>query len=214
MNPIRRMKRVFDTFFIDYNRWTKSFESDKNYMDILQKIPESPVNTSSIALSLVKPKSAVLSAGCGAGREVKYLTEILNCKVTAIDCSQKMVSLSKINAPNAKYLLGDMVKFRSPEKFDYIVCIWNTINFIPTFAGRKQFIKNCYENLKEEGRLILTTSHRYSHWRSFLHFIIYANKNYYPSPKQIERWFEGTQFKIYKTRIDSNILIYARKEKK
>ena len=162
------------------------------------------------ALNLVKPNSLVLSAGCGTGREVDYLVNVLKCRVVAVDIDEKAIELSKVQEIYAEYILGDMVSMKFENKFDYIVCLYNTINYLEK-DYRKVFIETCYSNLKENGELILTTAHVFNHWRFLLHNIKY-HTHYYPFPYEIDEWFEDTSFNRYiKKRIGRGILIRATK---
>src|SRR3989344_6968026 len=114
--------------FSTTDEWTKSWESNPGYMDFMQK-PYEDTDPNRLALGLVKPKSKVLSAGCGPGREVKFLLD-LKCKVLGIDHSEKMIELSRKLEPKAKYIAGSIVNFKSKDKFDYILCLYNTINYL------------------------------------------------------------------------------------
>lgn len=163
---------------------------------------------SKIALNLIKPESYVLSAGCGAGREVDYLVNVLKCRVVAIDIDENAVKLSKEKTPNAEYLVGDMVNKTFEKKFDYIVCLWNTINYLNR-KSRKKFIDNCYKNLKKEGELILITTHIFTHWRHLPCNIKYR-MHYHPFPWEIKQWFKDTKLISSKKRIGGSILIRAK----
>ena len=145
---LKSIPNIVKDWFIEYDKWTQSWENDKNYIKTLQEYNSDPLSSSKIAIRIVKPNSKVLSAGCGAGREVKFLVRELNCKVTALDISKNMIEMSKKIEPKAKYIQGDMASFLSEEKFDHIVCLWNTINFIPNLTLRKKFIHTCYNNLR------------------------------------------------------------------
>ena len=160
-------------------------------------------------LDLVKPGSYVLSAGCGAGREVAYLVRTLKCKVVAIDIDEEAVELSKDKTPDAEHIVGDMTNMKFKKKFDYIVCLWNTINYLKR-EDRKIFIETCYDNLKEGGELILTTTHIFTHWRLLLSNIKHG-KNFHPYPWEIDQWFKDTKFRITKGKMNNDILIRARK---
>ena len=114
------IKTILKAQFMRYNDWTKSWENDQNYINVLRTIPSNPLSTWRLAMSQIKPYSKVLSAGCGAGREVKYLVRELKCKVVAVDHSKRMIQLSREFEPNAKYILGDMAEFKSRNKFDSV----------------------------------------------------------------------------------------------
>lgn len=162
-----------------------------------------------MALNSVKPSSYVLSAGCGAGREIDYLVNVLRCNVVGIDIDKKALELSKKKAPNAEYILGDMIKMKFKKKFDYVMCLWNTINCISRKA-RKEFVENSYDNLKGGGELILNTTHIFTHWRH-LPCNIKHGKHFHPYPWEINEWFKDTKFKVTKINFNHNIIIRAKK---
>jgi SAM-dependent methyltransferase len=210
---LKMLKRIIKKLrgnFLSYTSWTKSWENDTNYIKCLQEDVKDPKNPWIVVINDIEPYSRVLSAGCGAGREVKELVR-KKCDVTAIDLSEKMITLSKKNNPSIKHVLADMIIYKEVKKFDYITCLWNTINFIPNCKLRKKFIENCYENLNKNGRLIITTSHKFSNLSTFLNSIIMFTKDYYYSPKQINEWFKDTNFNLEKKEIDNETIIIAKK---
>ena len=199
---------------LKYNKRTnaemhKEWETHQNYIKTLQE-DYKLTNPSRLAIGLVKPNSRVLSCGCGAGREVKYLVSI-GCEVVAIDNSLKMLKLSKMNEPNAFYKLVDMITYKEEKRFDYIICLWNTINHLKDLEERKQFIKTCKYNLKDGGNLIIITKHKYTNIASFVRSVL-SNKDYYFSPKQIDYWFKNMSMVVSKVNIANNVLIVGEKQ--
>jgi len=188
-------------------KYSKIAKQDKNYLKLLKE----PYGLSQelLALRLVYPKSLVLSIGCGAGREVKYLVQKIKCKVTAIDYDEEMIKNSKTIEPKAEYLCIDALNFSRKNTYDYIVCLWNTINFLDK-NERKKLIELSYKNLKKDGKLILTTAHLFNCWRFPLHNLKHFS-SYYPFPKEINWWFKDTNFKIEKIRIGNSLLVVAQK---
>lgn len=195
--------------FLSMDEWTKSWESDREYLGFMLRDYED-TDPDRLALGLIKPKTRVLSCGCGPGREVKFLVQKLKCKVTAIDHSEKMISESKKIEPKAQYIKGSIVNFLFKEKFDYILCLYNTINYLPNFLFRRKFIENSYKNLKKKGKLIIITKHKFSHPGAFLRSLL-SNKNFCYSPKQISKWFKALEFKVKKAKINEELLIVAEK---
>ena len=192
-------------FYREINKW----ENDKSYVRSMTSIPE--LNDFRLAIGLVEPKTKVLSCGCGSGREVKFLVKTLKCNVTAIDRSQKILDISKKIEPKAKYILGDMLDFKGKD-FDYVLCLNRTINHLPNIEKRRQFVKNSFFILKRGGRLIISTSHRYSSLRKFIVWLL-SGINYYFSPKEINKWFEGLDFDVYKINVEDTVIILAKKDK-
>tara|TARA_Y100000310_G_scaffold332142_1_gene407155 strand:- start:1129 stop:1752 length:624 start_codon:yes stop_codon:yes gene_type:complete len=206
-----KLKSLISTLksnFSTTDKWTKSWEENQDYMGFMQESYDD-TDPNRLALGLIKPKTQILSAGCGPGREVKFLVN-LECDVLGIDHSEKMIELSQKNEPKAKYIVGSIVNFKSNDKFDYILCLYNTMNYLHNFKARRKFIENSYNNLKQGGKLIIITKHKFSHLGAFLRSII-SNKNFCYSPKQIDRWFKDLGFKVKKTKIGDEILIIAEK---
>lgn len=167
-------------------------------------------DNSFIAINLVKPNSKVLSAGCGAGREVEFLVKERNCKVVAIDNQEEMIELSKKREPNAEYHVASITEYMDkPESYDYILCLWNTMNYL-TFQERLEFIDCCEHNLKIGGKLIIVSGDLSGSWRYFLHNIKYRDSYYYPH-SQINKWFESTKSKLFINKINNSNLIIAEK---
>jgi cyclopropane fatty-acyl-phospholipid synthase-like methyltransferase len=188
--------------------WTTDF--NKIWVERLAGDYSSKKPFDKMALKFVRSKSRVLSAGCGSGREVRYLVRVLKCKVLGIDVSQEMISRSMKEVPEADYKLADISSYKSPEKFDFITCMFNTINYL-SFSERKRFVENSYENLKKGGLLIMTTMNKYSNLRAFINSVLFFNKNYFYSPSQITKWFEGTGFLVKKTKVSNTSIITAEK---
>ncbi len=123
-------------------------KSSEKYLDVLKD--DYTLSVMLLALRMVKTNSKVLSIGCGAGREVKYLVNELNCNVTGVDYDEEMIGYSKKIEPKAEYICQDALKFIRKDNYDYVVCLWNTINFLKK-SERKKLIEVCYKNLKGGG---------------------------------------------------------------
>lgn len=163
-----------------------------------------------LALHLVKPGSKVLSAGCGAGREVYFLSNILNCEVTALDHNIEILNKSRFLNPSVDHILTDIAEFRSNKKYDYVVCLWNTINFL-TKTQKNKFIKRCEENLKMGGKLIITSQNIFNKLRAFV-FNIKLMRMYYYFPSEIKDWFKNTRFIVSNINIENTNLIIGEKK--
>jgi len=153
-----------------------------------------------IAMRLIKPGSRVLSAGCGIGREVEFLDKELKCKVIAIDNDEKYLRESKKRNPKVVHKLANMSEYSEKESYDYVVCLWNTINYSIKLEKKKKFIKRAYENLKPGGKLIITSSDIFSHWRAIFHNIKYREMYFY-FPSQVSKWFKDSGFAVEKIKI-------------
>jgi len=186
-----------------------------DYYYDLHKMPYRDIDPSRLALGLIKSGTNVLSCGCGAGREVSFLKSI-NCNVIAIDYSKRMIEQSKSQV-EADYFVSELTRLSDlnleENSFDYITCLFNTINNLPDSNDRKGFIYKCYSLLKPQGKLIITSTNMFSSLRTFFIrlFNIHNQKSYYYSPTEIKIWFEDTPFKIQQTKINETTLIIAEK---
>lgn len=163
-----------------------------------------------IALNLVNPNSKVLSLGCGSGREVKFL--LTRCKdVTGIDNNEKMILSSKKINPKAKHYYEDIISFLTLDikAYDYIVCLWNTINYLNK-QERRNMMNLCYDRLNKDGSLIIVTSTLSMDWKH--HIFNIKNKNYYPSMEEVNLWFKNTGFKVSKIKINDELLLIGEKK--
>ena len=194
------------SIFISIDKWTEVWENDAKYVQAMQK-EDKRLSNYNISMMLVSPFSTVLSLGCGAGREVKSLVG-KQCKVTAIDRSKKMIELSKEIEPNAEYLLMDFRDHTKKEKYDFILCLFNTINYLESKDERAEVIRKSYSNLKAGGELIIETSPRNTTLGTFIRGCIYRN-DYYYSKSQIDLWFKGTKFKVEKLTTNQGVIIVA-----
>jgi len=169
-------------------------------------------DSSRLALGLIKPKSKVLSAGCGPGRELEFLKKI-NCDVVAIDHDKEMIELSQEIEPRAKYVLGEIYEYEKPDSFDYIVCLFNTLDYLRSEKEVIMFLRKSYDNLKRGGKLIITIGPKNWNLRRFFRafFSFKYNRIGAQSYKKIMSWFGNLAFKINKVRIGDELLVVARK---
>ncbi|MBM3199498.1 class I SAM-dependent methyltransferase [Candidatus Woesearchaeota archaeon] len=66
-------------------------------------------------ISMLPKKSKVLDAGCGPGRDSQYFKEY-GLKVTAIDCSSKMIAEAKKKVKGVTFKKMDMMKMGFKDK--------------------------------------------------------------------------------------------------
>ena len=94
----------------------------------------------------------VLELGCGTGSVLKHLAK--DYEVWGVDLSKKMLSIAKRKVPQARLSRQDMVRFRLPERFDVICCVFDSINHILSFAHWKKLFANAGRHLSDQGVFI------------------------------------------------------------
>lgn len=212
MINIKHFRSIMNANKKPHDKWIKDWEQNSEYINHM-KVGYKDTDPSRLALGLIKPNSKVLSAGCGCGREVRYLVRNLNCQVTAIDNSENMIKLSQEIEPNALYIKDDITSFDSSESYDYIICLFNTINCLKDLDARRRFCRTSYFNLKPNGKLIIVSKNKYGDMGAFVRSILWRNDFFY-NPKQIDNWFIDNQVKINKVKIGNALLIIADKDDK
>jgi ubiquinone/menaquinone biosynthesis C-methylase UbiE len=110
----------------------------------------------------LKPKN-LLEMACGTGNLTYYLCN-KGYKVTCFDRSSDMLSIAynKLSSfRNVNILNQDMVNFRINKKFDAIVSICDSINYIVNDKELLRTFKNVYEHLENDGIFIFDINSYY-----------------------------------------------------
>lgn len=94
---------------------------------------------------------SVLELASGSGVMAKILKN-RGYKVIASDISEAMKEASKTNF-DGEYLILNMVNYKLDKKFDLILCICDSINYLEE-DELASFFKCAYEHLNDGGRLI------------------------------------------------------------
>lgn len=94
----------------------------------------------------------LLELGCGTGSILNVLSE--RYMVTGIDLSTEMISIAMSKIPNAQYFIQDMTNFELPQKFDVIICVFDSINHVIEFEGWANLFKCVHHHLNDGGVFI------------------------------------------------------------
>ena len=100
--------------------------------------------------------SKILEMACGTGNLSIHLAE-KGYKLTCFDLSEEMLAQAyeKLNRyKNVKLLNGNMVDFKINKKFDSIISICDSINYIIDIDDLKATFENVYNHLEDEGVFI------------------------------------------------------------
>lgn len=106
-------------------------------------------------INLTKDKN-ILDIACGSGFGSYIIATDGKAKqVIGVDLDNDAIRYAnhKFHHDNIKRFVGDAVKFKYKEKFDVIIS-FETIEHIPDYKG---FINNLYNNLNENGKLVIST---------------------------------------------------------
>jgi ubiquinone/menaquinone biosynthesis C-methylase UbiE len=108
----------------------------------------------------------LLELGCGSGSMLVILSK--RYKSIGIDNSKGMLAIARKKAPKAKLLHGDITQFDLSERFDAIVCPFDTINHVTSFAKWKNVFERAHRHLNPGGVFIfdVNTEHKMEEYRS------------------------------------------------
>jgi SAM-dependent methyltransferase len=95
---------------------------------------------------------SLLELGCGTGALLAGLAPGLS--VTGIDRSPEMLSVAAQTAPAARLVLGDMTAVSLQERFDVIICMFDTLNHVQSFAGWLALFRCVHDHLADGGLFI------------------------------------------------------------
>lgn len=94
-----------------------------------------------------------LDLGCGVGTLCNFLYN-KGIKTTGIDISNDMIELCKRKNSNINFIVSDMTKFISKEKYDLITLTCDVVNHILEENKLEILLKNIYNMLNEDGYLV------------------------------------------------------------
>lgn len=96
--------------------------------------------------------SSLLELGCGTGALLVGLAPSL--EVSGIDRSPEMLAQAKESVPAATLVHGDMTDFRLDARFDVVICMFDTLNHVPSFAGWLSLFSRVHGHLAAGGLFI------------------------------------------------------------
>ena len=113
----------------------------------------------------IKKNGTVLDLGCGTGEFIwRFLRDEFS--VVGVDLSEKMLEMSekkllkKNFANNYKLVKENIVNYENInenndiQQVDYIICNFDTVNYLKNEKEFLKFIEKCNQNLKKDGYLI------------------------------------------------------------
>ncbi len=108
----------------------------------------------------------LLELGCGSGSMLAILSR--RYKSVGIDNSKGMLKIARKKAPKAKLLHGDITSLDLADRFDAIVCPFDTINHVTSFAKWRKVFETAHRHLNSGGVFIfdVNTEHKMEEYRT------------------------------------------------
>ena len=94
----------------------------------------------------------ILELACGTGSVLKPLSN--KYKVSGLDLSKKMLAIARKKVPEVKFYHQNMVTFLINERFDVILCVFDSMNHILKFGDWEKIFTNVKNHLTDNGIFI------------------------------------------------------------
>jgi len=95
---------------------------------------------------------SLLELGCGTGAVLAGLAPAL--RVTGVDLSPEMLATAARNVAAASLVEADITMFSLGARFDVVICIFDTLNHLPTFDSWLKVFGRVHEHLAEGGLFV------------------------------------------------------------
>ncbi|MDE6470452.1 MAG: class I SAM-dependent methyltransferase [Eubacterium sp.] len=105
----------------------------------------------------------VLDLACGTGTISKLLCD-RGYKVKGMDISDEMLIVAQEKSQNnVAFFKGDISDFSLPDKFDYCICLLDSLNHLENIDAVKSCFECVYHSLNENGLFIFDVNTVYKH---------------------------------------------------
>ena len=95
---------------------------------------------------------SVLEIACGTGAILKLMEK--QYEVSGLDLSKEMLNIAKKKIKKGNFYCKDMTSFELCNKFDVILCIYDSINHLLKFGDWIKVFNNSSKHLNEKGLFI------------------------------------------------------------
>lgn len=94
----------------------------------------------------------VLEVACGTGSILKQLQSTFS--VTGLDLSREMLDVAAEKVLGVRLIEADMTAFDLGERFDVVLCVYDSINHLPHFSQWEALFDRAWEHLNDRGIFI------------------------------------------------------------
>ena len=96
--------------------------------------------------------ASLLELGCGTGTMLDGLASV--GRLTGIDRSPEMLASAASKIPAARLIEADITTFDLGERFDVVICVFDTLNHVTSFAGWEALFERVHAHLTNRGLFI------------------------------------------------------------
>ena len=130
------------------------YDTFARFYDAVNGEPEERIAHVLDALARFAPAAAsVLELGCGTGAVLAGLGSGL--ELVGVDLSESMLEYARRRCPDARLLRADITTLDLGERFDAVVCVYDTLNHVTTLEGWRSVIRVASAHLVPGGLLVL-----------------------------------------------------------
>ena len=130
-----------------------SYDPFAQFYDAVMGEPTATVTLLKTLIQEWHPQAkTVLELACGTGAVLKHLHPPY--EVVGLDLSEGMLEVARRSVPAAPFYQGDMSAFNLPMSFDLILCLFDSINHLTTFARWQSLFQHVDQHLNPQGLFI------------------------------------------------------------
>lgn len=96
--------------------------------------------------------TSLLELGCGTGSMLARLGSVP--ELTGLDLSPEMLDVAREKVPGARLLEGDMKSFSLEERFDVVICVFDSLNHLLFFGDWESMFDAVDQHLVDGGLFI------------------------------------------------------------
>jgi SAM-dependent methyltransferase len=129
------------------------YEQFSRFYDIVMGDRSIAANFIRGLIAQYKPEArTVLEIACGTGAVLGFLADTY--EVTGLDRSRQMLALARKKLPHIRFYRQSMTSFRLAKQFDAIVCVFDSINHLLSFAEWKKVFRQVALHLTHDGLFV------------------------------------------------------------